>query len=122
VLDHERQPKLGLTALREACRPVIVVADRLPETVAVGHALALDIHVVSDRREPVDGAEVTAKLSWAGGDQAWRWAGDVGADACAKVGTLQVIVPDAVGPLALDVELRLADGEVIVNRYEGAIA
>jgi beta-mannosidase len=122
VLDHERTPKLGLTALREACRPVIVVADRLPAAVDVGQALALDIHVVSDRRDPVDGAEVTAKLSWAGGDQAWRWAGDVAADACAKVGTLSVIVPDAVGPLALDVELRLPDGERIANRYESAIA
>jgi beta-mannosidase len=122
VLDHDRHPKLGLTALREACRPVIVVADRLPETVGVGQALSLDIHVVSDRRDPVDGAEVTAKLSWAGGDQAWRWAGDVGPDACAKVGTLQVIVPAAVGPLALDVELRLADGEQITNRYESVIA
>jgi beta-mannosidase len=121
VLDHERRPKLGLAALREACRPVIVVADRLPATVAVGQALALDIHVVSDRRDPVDAAEVTAKLSWAGGDQAWRWTGDVPADACAKVGTLSVIVPDATGPLALDVELRLPDGEHLTNRYESSI-
>src|SRR5690606_32942568 len=30
VLDHERRPKLGYEALRAACRPVIVVADRLP--------------------------------------------------------------------------------------------
>ena len=121
VLDHERRPKLGLAALREACRPVIVVADRLPATVEVGQALALDIHVVSDRRTPVDAAEVTAKLSWPGGDRAWRWTGDVPADACAKVGTLSVIVPDASGPLALDVELRLPDGEHLTNRYESFI-
>ncbi|HET6835485.1 MAG TPA: hypothetical protein VFH30_16585, partial [Acidimicrobiales bacterium] len=30
VLDHERRPKLGYESLRDACRPVIVVADRLP--------------------------------------------------------------------------------------------
>jgi beta-mannosidase len=32
VLDHARGPKLGYEALCEACRPVIVVADRLPAT------------------------------------------------------------------------------------------
>lgn len=122
VLDHLRAPKLGLAALRDACRPVIVVADRLPESVQPGEPLELDIHVVSDRRDPVDGAEVTAKLSWAGGDQAWRWAGDFPADSCVRVGTLQIIAPVAPGPLALDVELRLPDGEVVTNRYESQIA
>jgi beta-mannosidase len=121
VLDHDRQPKLGLTALREACRPVIAVAERLPASVAVGQALALDLHVVSDRREPIDAADVTAKLSWAGGDQAWRWVGDIAADGCVRVGTLQVIVPDAPGPLALDIDLRLPDGEQVANRYESTI-
>ena len=33
VLDHDRSPEGGYDALREACRPVIVVADRLPEQV-----------------------------------------------------------------------------------------
>ena len=122
VLDWERRPKLGLAALREACRPVIVVADRLPASVMPGDPLGLDIHVVSDRREPLDGAEVTAKLSWAGGDHAWRWTGDVAADSCARVGTLQVIVPFAPGPLVLDLELELPDGERVANRYESRIS
>jgi len=56
VLDHERRPKLGYEALRDACRPVIVVADRLPATVAPRDALALDVHVVSDLRVAVDDA------------------------------------------------------------------
>ena len=30
VLGHDRAPKLAYDALRAACRPVIVVADRLP--------------------------------------------------------------------------------------------
>lgn len=122
VLDHLRTPKVGLTALREVCRPVIVVADRLPESVQPGEPLELDIHVVSDRRDPVDGAEVTAKLSWSGGDHAWRWAGDFPADECVRVGTLQVIAPFAPGPLVLDLELRLPDGEVVTNRYDSQIA
>src|SRR5690606_23958181 len=81
VLDHARAPKAGYDALRAACAPVIVVADRLPETVAPGDALALDVHVVSDLREPMEGGVVTAELSWSGGARTWRWQGDVPADA-----------------------------------------
>ena len=45
---------------------MIVVADRLPASVAPGHALALDVHVVSDRRVAIEGAEVRAELRWRG--------------------------------------------------------
>jgi beta-mannosidase len=126
VLDHDRRPKLGFEALRAACQPVIVVADRLPATVAPADPLALDVHVVSDRRDPVDDAQVTATLSWPGGGHTWRWGGDVEADACVRVGTIQAMVPDlgpdATGVLALDLELRLPDGEVVANRYESRFA
>ncbi len=125
VLDHERRPKLGFEALRQACRPVIVVADRLPVTVSAGDPLAVDVHVVSDRREPVDDAQVTATLSWPGGEHTWRWGGDVGADDCVRVGTIQAIVPDlgpdATGVLALDLELRLSDGELVTNHDESRL-
>jgi beta-mannosidase len=121
VLGYDRVPKLGLTTLREVCRPVIVVADRPPESLPVGAPLALDIHVVSDRREAVERAEVTAKLSWSGGDNAWRWTGDVPADSCVLVGTLQTVVPDAPGPVVLELELRRPEGELVTNRYESTI-
>src|SRR5690606_36442084 len=39
VLDHERRPKLGYEALRAACAPVIVVADRLPDHLHPGEPL-----------------------------------------------------------------------------------
>lgn len=122
VLDHERRPKLGYDALRSACQPVIVVADRLPATVAPGDALALDVHVVSDRREPLDDARVSAVLTWPGGRHEWAWSGAVPADACARVGTIQAVVPEigpgAAGQLALDLELRLPDGARVTNRDE----
>ena len=123
VLDHERRPKAGHAALAAACAPVIVVADRLPATVAAGQPLALDVHVVSDRREAIAGAEVTAALSWPGGRHGWRWQGDVGADACARVGTIQVVGPaaDGPGPLALDLALALPRGEIVTNRYEATL-
>jgi beta-mannosidase len=128
VVDHERRPKLGYQALQAACRPVIVVADRLPARVAPGQALALDIHVVSDLRDPLDGARVAARLSWPGGDHQWQWRGDLPADACVRVGTLQFVVPDAPGDdpagteLSLTLDLTLPSGETVANTYEAAIA
>ena len=105
-------------ALREACRPVIVVADRLPEPVTAGEALALDVHVVSDLRAQVDDAEVTAALAWTGGSRTWRWRGDIPADGCQRVGTMQVVVPDAPGPLALELRLPRTTASTVDNRYE----
>ena len=125
VLDHDRRPKLAFAALRAACRPVIVVADRLPATVAAGRPLALDVHVVSDLRTPIDDVRVTATLSWPGGDHTWRWRGAVGPDECVRVGTIQAVVPDlgpdAAGVLALDLELLRPDGEVVTNHDESRL-
>jgi beta-mannosidase len=121
VLGHDRAPKLAFAALQAACRPVIVVADRLPASVAPGAALALDVHVVSDLRGQVDDAEITADLSWAaGGSRGWRWRGDIPADGCQRVGTVQIVVPDAPGPLVLTLACRYGDVEVD-NRYEATI-
>jgi beta-mannosidase len=106
VLDAERLPKAGYRALAAACRPVLVAADRPPATVRPGDALALDVHVVNDLRTPLDGPVVEAVASWSGGRHGWRWQGDVAADDVARVGTVQLVVPDAPGPL--DLTLRLA--------------
>ncbi|HEV2070514.1 MAG TPA: hypothetical protein VGR26_12030 [Acidimicrobiales bacterium] len=122
VLDEARRPKAGYHALVEACRPVIVVAERPPAMVAPGDALALDVHVVSDLRRPLSGAMVEARMSWAGGDHRWRWQGDVEVDACVRVATIQFVVPE-VGeacPLALDLRLRAGAVEAS-NHYEATI-
>ncbi|HYI62417.1 MAG TPA: hypothetical protein VEW93_11510 [Acidimicrobiales bacterium] len=121
VLDHRRVPKAGWEALRAACRPVIVVADRLPAAVAPGDPLALDVHVVSDLREPLRGVEATARATWAGGEHTWRFGGDVGADACQRVGTLQLVVPEAAGPLALDLRLVGTDGAELATNEDRTV-
>jgi len=82
-----------------------VVADRLPAEVVVGDTLALDVHVVSDLRTPLQDIEVAAHLGWDGGGQRWRFGGHIDADACVRVGTLSVEVPDVPGPLTLTLEL-----------------
>ena len=120
VLDHHRVPKEGYVALAEACRPVIVVAERLPAAVRPGDALALDVHVVSDLRTPLEPATVTARAGWRGGGHGWRWSGEVGVDTCVRVGTVRLVVPDAPGGLTLD--LDLAAGDVAAsNRYTTTI-
>jgi beta-galactosidase/beta-glucuronidase len=115
---------LDPSADREAaCRPVAVAADRLPTSARPGDALALDVHVVSDERRPVDGARVDGTLTWAGGSHRWRWEGDVPADACVRVGTMQVVVPDATGSWSLELCLSLPGRPAVDTwRDQGAIA
>ncbi|HVF73454.1 MAG TPA: hypothetical protein VM938_00290 [Acidimicrobiales bacterium] len=121
VLDHERVPKLGYEALAAACAPVIVTADRPAAVYAPGDTLALDVHVVSDLRTPVTGCTVTATLRWEGGSASWSWGGDVPPDSCQRVGMVRAVVPDAPGPLVLDLSLD-ADEVKAANRYDALIA
>jgi beta-mannosidase len=120
VLGHDRAPKLGYDALRAACRPVIVVADRLPEAARPGEQLRLDVHVVSDLHVPVDGVEVEAHLSWPGGERRWRWGGDLPADSCVRVGRVEVTVPDVDGNLVLELRARAGE-EQADNRYDAPV-
>jgi beta-mannosidase len=120
VLDHERVPKLAFDALRQACRPVIVVAERPPPIVTVGESLALDVHAINDIHRVVDAAVVDAVLTWPGGSRRWRFGGSIGSDECIKVGRLEFDVPHSLGALTLD--LTLTAGELrSTNRYTSAI-
>jgi hypothetical protein len=76
--------------------------------------------VISDLRRPIEGAVVEAQLSWTGGQRSWRWGGDVPADACARVGSLVADVPEAPGPLTVELTCRHGD-EVAHNRYDALI-
>jgi beta-mannosidase len=116
VLGHDRAPKLGYDALAAACAPVIVVADALPPAVSGGDTVALDVHVVSDLRAPVEGAVVTAVMSWPGGSHRWAWKGDVDADACTRIETISFVVPDGVTSLTLDLEFDSPAAKAS-NRY-----
>lgn len=118
VLDHKREAKLGYHALTEACRPVIVVADRLPDQLEPGASVALDVDVVNDLRQDLHDAEVTARVSWPGGGHAWRWRGDVAADNAVRVGVVRFVVPDVAGELALD--LDLVCGNVVASNRDTA--
>jgi len=121
IFDHDREPKQAAAAVQAACAPVIVVADRLPSQVTPGQAVLLDIHVVSDDREPLDGLDVTAMLSWPGGTHEWAWSGQIGADSVARIGSINWIAPSVAGPVDLTVELRHRGNKIASNSYRGDI-
>jgi beta-mannosidase len=77
VLDHDRGEKLGFSALRDACRPVLPMLE--PRNGLV--------HVASERRDDLAGAvvEVTAD-----GDALARFSGDIAADAVTYVGRVDL--------------------------------
>lgn len=137
VLDHQRVPKQAFAALRDACQPVIVVADRPAATYSPGDPIALDVHVVSDLRQPLRDCVVTAEATWPGGSHTWRYEGAVGADSCERIGTLALLCPEpgasqkragtgddsAPEPAELELRLTLTRGDSVVatNSYRSVI-
>ncbi len=120
ILDHERRRKVAYDAVASACRPVIVVADPLPVSIAAGTPVDIDVHVVNDLREALDFAVIDAVASWPGGSQRWRFGGPVPADDVVKVGRIRFETPDAVGDLTLG--FTLTSGAVTSdNRYATTI-
>ena len=120
ILDHERGPKLAFSAVTDACRRVIVVADRMDDQLAPGDAVALDVHVVSDAHVPLQDVVLSASLRWGTGSHEWRWVGNVPADDCVRVGIVRFVVPDAPGSIRLDLVLEHGD-EVATNRYDAVV-
>ncbi|HEX5616410.1 MAG TPA: glycoside hydrolase family 2 TIM barrel-domain containing protein [Acidimicrobiia bacterium] len=91
VLDHERVPKRGYHALRDACRPVLPMVEPREGLV----------HVANDRHRPLLGAVVVVEVD----DHRRAFTGDIAADAVTYVG--QVALGDAV-----DVRVRLEHPDV----------
>jgi beta-mannosidase len=79
-----------------------------------GRPLTLDVHVVSDLREPL-AATVAVSASWPGGSQQWGFRGELEADECALVGRVTIDVPDVPGQLLLGLALdgRTASGDAV---------
>lgn len=121
VLDHARAPKLAYSALKAACAPVIVVADRPPARVAPGEKVALDVHVVSDLRAPIEAAKVHASIEWDGGSLEWTFGGDIDADSVVKVGDVDFVVPDIAGRVLVTLRLEGAP-DPVESHYEFIVA
>jgi beta-mannosidase len=122
VLDHQRVPKDAYESVRAACAPVIVVADLLPDWINPGDRLVLDVHLVNDRRTPIDAARVSAAAVWAGARHDWSFGGPVDADEVVKVGVIDFEVPDTLGEFAIELVATEADGTPLNgNRYTTAV-
>jgi beta-mannosidase len=120
ILDHERVPKAAFDVVTAACAPILVVADQPPTRVKPGSKLRLDVHVVSDLREPIDFAVVDATATWAGGSRAWRFGGPIPADDVVKVGRIEMRAPAQLGDLAFELTMKAGDHESH-NRYRTAV-
>jgi len=109
VIDRSRSPKASFSALVEACRPVIVVADPLPVMVHGGDTIELDLHVVSDLQVDVADAVVTASINL-GAEVVHNqgWTGPVQSDDCTFIGSLSFTVPESAASSAEKIELTLS--------------
>jgi beta-mannosidase len=123
VLDHRRSPKSGYAAVKAACAPVIITADRPAESYRPGHRVEADIHVVSDLRAPLPEAEALAILRWPGGQRRWRFSGEVPPDSCTRIGRISHVLPSGIpeGGLALDLAVHWAGGGA-TNSYDSRVS
>jgi beta-mannosidase len=120
VLDHERVPKDAYETVRASCAPLLVVAELPPDWVNPGDRLTLDVHLASDLRTPIDFAVVDAVARWAGGEQHWRFGGAVPADDVVKVGQIDLVIPDTLGELAIELDMT-SHPHRSTNRYTTAV-
>ena len=121
VLDHERVPKLAYATVRDACAPVLVVADVPPDWTNPGDTLRFDVHLVNDRRTLLDDATVAVTVTWPGDSSTWTFGGPVEADDVVKVGAVSMTIPETLGELAVELVARDRDEIVAVNRYTTAV-
>ena len=120
ILDHDRRPKPAFEAVVDACRPVVVITDQLPGTTSSGERLAIAVHAVSDLRHRIEDVSVRARARCGEWSIERRWVGDLPADSCEHVGTLEFTVPPTTGVLTFDVELDAAD-HMVTNRRQTVV-
>ncbi len=123
VLDHRREPKRGFTALAEACRQVIVVAERMPAVLRPGQTISLDIHAVSDLHVALMEARVSAVVIGPDTRLEWSWEGDLAADECTRIGAIEFTSPATrINNDTVTIDLTLECGEVVAtNRYQALL-
>lgn len=98
VLDHERVPKRGYGALRDACRSVLGMLEPREGLV----------HVVNETRHTLDGAVVTVAVD----SSVRKFTGDVPANGIAYVGRV-----DVTGARQARVVVEIPGGETVINTY-----
>ncbi len=125
VIGNDRTPKLAYDALRAACAPVIVVADRLPAVLMTGNSREFDVHVVNDLRTTLRDITVTAELKIGSAAPAsWTWIGDCPADHVGRIGSIPIVVPQGIAlgtTVSLTLTLKHPDASA-TNQYTASIS
>lgn len=106
AFDHHGTPRPMAEAIAQACAPVIVVVDRMPASVTPGSRLTLAVHVISDLREDIPTADVEVRITGPDLEQVNRFAGDIPADECVRVGEVVLAVPERWGEVRVSARLR----------------
>ena len=109
LTDHTGAPRPVLAAVREACAPVIVVADRLPIASRPGAELRLAVHVVNDLRVDIPDAHADITVTTPSGVWHHRVGGSIGADTCERITTVDVSIPEVFGAVTMRVALTAVD-------------
>ncbi len=121
-----------------SCGQVLVAAEWPAPAYGPGSSVQLALHVVNETAHAVDGAVVTASVSWPGGGREVSFTGQVAARAVTYVGRLTFRLPGGPGMEAgvaaqaakelacgaVVVQLRLVDAEgraVAANSYTSAL-
>ncbi len=120
VLSNDRRPKPAYDALVDSCRPVVIIADSLPSVITPNERVSLDVHAVSDLRQRLENVRAVARATSGDWAHEQRWEGDLPADSCQRIGTLQFVVPPHTGVLVIDVELD-AGSQVVTNRFQTVV-
>ncbi len=123
VVDHLGHTTLGYAALRQACVPVLPIADLLHDPLIPGSRHSLRVHVVSDLISDLREVRLNADIS--GHQEKWAFEGDVPADSCAPVGRITFFTPPGINELEINlrVEATGPSGPIsVTNSYRYAIS
>ena len=120
LIDVDGHPKPAWDAVKEACRPVVVIPDRMPSPLAPGTRVDLAVHVVSDRREALTDVEVRAAVRWPRGELRWTFGGDVAPDSVTHVGSVRFDAPET-GPVELSLEMTATSGETAGHHHSARV-
>ncbi|MDA3039045.1 MAG: hypothetical protein O3C27_05855, partial [Actinomycetota bacterium] len=120
ILDHVRNRKPAYDAVLDACRPVVVVAEPLPEVLAPGQHVRTDVHAISDLNQPLGHVQVSAIARCGDWSVTRSWEGNLPANGCEFIGTFEFAVPRTQGSLIVDLHLLAAD-RAATNRYKSVI-
>ncbi|MCQ3813967.1 MAG: hypothetical protein KTU85_06070 [Acidimicrobiia bacterium] len=125
VLDHNRVAKPAWQSLVDACRPLIVVADPLPQDLTAGEDLDVAVHVVSDLRLPIEDARVQATLraNISGGGSVvvseQIWVGTILPDSCSFIGRINAPLPSTATQAIINLSVTANDVN-ITNTYQSS--